>query len=135
MENKYYTPDITEFCIGFEYEWNNTNEDDIWRESKAGNEDCYHAVQDIINNLDCKYRVKHLDKGDIESLEWELVEKGGLAEYYEKGVFFMELNFNSNSKYNLIIYDRTKEGINHCFIGYIKNKSELKKIMQQLNIK
>lgn len=31
MENKYYTPTIEEFHVGFEYEWNNSDEDDVFR--------------------------------------------------------------------------------------------------------
>lgn len=136
MYNKrelYYTPEIEEFHIGFEYEWINTNEDDIWRPTIADLEDCYHACNNLNNNIEyLKYRVKYLDEEDIESLGWK---------YYKKG-------WKDNSKvYRLNIsigYELYYRGAGSCHIttsngsilfeGNIKNKSELKKVLKMLNI-
>lgn len=77
MENtKYYTPEIKEFCIGFEYEEevNNLN----WNKMIRPPEDNYewvklklntnHSISKIIFKIKKqKIRVKYLDKTDIES--------------------------------------------------------------------
>ena len=137
---KYYTPEIEEFHVGFEYEWNNSNEDDVWKTSVADNEDCYHAVQDIINNLDRKYRVKYLDKEDIESLGFEYQDGKMIKDYSDDFIY----KPNNNLQYNLTyVYEQNilrihvedlvyfEESYNYLFQGTIKNKSELKKLLNQ----
>lgn len=80
MENKYYTPAIDEFCVGFEYEYNRFNVDlykqdtenleflptNTWVKKTVGSNFilCYSAEY-LKQNL---LRVKYLDKTDIESL-------------------------------------------------------------------
>lgn len=94
MENKYYTPEIEEFCVGFEYEsyevyrnladewdegkpmWVKRKVLDINQEMYSGESHKYKAIYHVsINNRyeqnvewNKNIRVKFLDREDIESL-------------------------------------------------------------------
>lgn len=148
---KYYTPDREELHYGFEYEFRPRIPEgmmshveqkftyvDWWKKQTIGEEGKtlieklenhqypYH-LSDVLQYLrDGAVRVKHLDKEDIESLGWK-----------QMGVRHYE-NSNKNS---LIIHPDGKIIIlvsSHgtcLFDGKIRNKSELKKIMQQIDIK
>ena len=65
MNEKYYTPKIKEFYVGFEYEWKCDGTQTDWTKS---------TCSILMNPLDVdarrinEYRVKYLDQEDIESL-------------------------------------------------------------------
>lgn len=148
MKDKYYTPEIGEFHVGFEYEFSydklnykkQTYDGSQVLKSKSYYDDhgCeYDAVED-----DLKYiRVKYLDKKDIESLGfiskelkyWE-EETGEII--YKKDNYTLVFWKNAyKSDYKTNVYIRQETGLGqHCFKGEIKNKSELKKILKQLGI-
>jgi len=126
MENKYYTPTLEEFHVGFNYEAESTQYPDKnnWHpETFYMNEGHFNLVN--INTLHSKkVRVKHLDREDIESLGW--VKHGNnfiikrkncytLYPYRDKGYGIMKVTWS-------------------MFQGSLKNKSELKKLMDQLGI-
>ena len=132
-ENKYYTPELEEFHIGFEYEW--LDEHNIWHKEETPLEITKEGFKDQTYGL----RVKYLDKEDIESLGWvynyltkdfELSIQGrtdtSIFEYW----LTLE-DFNSTKGYRLTIDGEDNE---NSFNGVIKNKSQLKKLMKQLNI-
>jgi len=133
MENNlYYTPEISEFNVGFEYE---IKIKDNWRKKSTTISDFspisdYDGMsileEDLISNI---IRVKTLDQSDIESLGWRF----GTNDYVfpeNKNVTYgqYKLLFN-NSELEIIHLSGT------VFRGTIKNKSELIKLQQQLNIK
>jgi len=141
MINKYYTPDITEFKVGFKYEYY-SDYAKIWK-SYILKLDDYKSTQMseswfIEEVLELKnIRVKHLDKEDIESLGWELITEQ--IKDYSHWCFFkfnqVELHVQLNNKYfprKLNINDK------HHQIGNLhidcKNYNELQIIMKQLNI-
>jgi hypothetical protein len=142
-EDKYYTPEIQEFYVGFEYETYN-DRCDSWMHSFY--ETGHDARNSPLNELDMsKERVKHLDEDDIKSLGCKHVAGGKLndktiqffSKLTSKGywvhlkiIFFsdiavigVEVSVEEESERTLIV---------HSII--IKNKSELKKLMKQLNI-
>lgn len=126
MENKYYTPKMSDFHLGFEFE--EKIAEDIWHPRtflfKWFKEDI------ILKLLDKnKIRVKHLDREDIESLKWKYISKYEYKKEKTNHLFNYELYISKN---NQIIY--INHGQRTLFEGAIKNKSELKKIMQMLNI-
>lgn len=139
MENKYYTPEIEEFYIGFEFESKETFTDGTvktqedydrcnWVKNICEVGDAPYIERALIgknaqNGL-CGVRVKHLDREDIESLGWEQIE----YDSFKIGSFIFELN----NEYKSFIYSGKDKG--NVFVGNIKNKSELKKLMQMLNI-
>ena len=133
-DNKYYTPEIEEFRVGFEYE---LFKDSEWFKTMVYN----HSIGKDINieikdmghwQTGLKPRVKYLDKEDIESLGW--------IKTIHKTVECFKLNnnylFHFNESNIFISIDVISEiNTTQLFRGVIKNKSELKKLMQQFNIK
>ena len=121
MENKYYTPEISEFYVGFKYEYFNSA-CQCWLESSY--ETMYDQKSKPLDELHMEVtRVKYLDKEDIESLGWTKSNKN----FFTISKYILLQGFN----YNLEIM--TYEG-DVFFRGIIKNKSELKKLMKQLGI-
>ena len=150
--NKYYTPEIEEFHVGFEYETKSHFSDNYnWNEWKCD----YHIFN--INHIDGKtklsvpetIKVKYLDQEDIESLGWKpLISKSigknhytGTFEKTTRGEMLLEHDW-LNNKITIKTPNYIRDGSGN-FDGYIvyidrltiKNKSELKKLMNQLNIK
>lgn len=135
--NKYYTPTIEEFHVGFEYQFNHKNKG--WIDLKFGDTDDWSILEidmEIENN---EIRVKYLDKEDIESLGW-IYEKALEDEYhifFKKGTMLLEFSesFRTLRIYYIISYidDIFEVKEEHTlFLGTIKNKSELKRLMKQL---
>lgn len=141
-ENKYYTPEIEEFHVGFEYEITNGYE---WVKKSFCHEDfntfLYQHLYNAINQQ--HVRVKFLDREDIESLGWEFKERciweiPFIYSFDEIGIG--EVN-NVKGAWRLIYTkDRFCAIIKDCygdsdhFRGEVKNKSELRKLMKMLEI-
>ena len=150
---KYYTPTIDEFHVGFEYEFLNG---DKWEKDEI-------TTKDFSNELAGEYenwfdeilkgirdvRVKYLDEEDIKSLGFAPMKS--IKNYQENFMMtdiYRSLNeevggimwINARILYNpdihkIIIYGEfTGCEEERFFEGTIKNKSELKKILEQLNI-
>jgi len=147
MEEKYYTPSISEFHVGFEYEYycllDWPKKEKGWRKQTIENDYSDHrgAVIPIpFNDFDegC-VRVKRLDREDIESLGWVFHNNGFNDMFiYNKTKYTYPLwNMKINKSGSLTIYhlqengDVVSKAVSDIFI---KNKSELKRIMQQLGI-
>ena len=145
MDTKYYIPDISEFHVGFEYEHchssirfvmldlrtgdrtNETEPKEIWEKSVfTGNEfDVWKSSFKFDDSLrDGQIRVKYLDKEDIESLGFKLFENMPSRFHYNK--YELDVDY-----LNVI---RIEYDCNYIFKGKIKNKSELKKLLIQLEI-
>jgi len=134
MENKYYTPEIEEFYVGFEYEQEDINEGGSslsWYKHKIENGlDIDQLEKNEEHGL--SYRVKHLDREDIEECgaEFQFIESLDflppiVSEHFQLGVItiiFKDNNICIHKNYGLL------------FQGTIKNKSELKILMKQLGI-
>jgi len=65
-KNKYYTPTIEEFHVGFEYELKTEGE---WVSQTL---DIDYSLNRVAGGLANNTRVKHLDQEDIESFGFEL---------------------------------------------------------------
>ena len=154
--NKYYTPIIEEFHVGFEYEYNsNTFEEPIWKLST------YDTLDFVSHSYDdCEFdssellftRVKYLDKEDIESLGFEFKKStNSPSEPTHKHFFdvYMLGNGIKLSHYNWFTgaadtatVERRGVRIEYItdptdrimFRGTIKNRSELKTLLKQLGI-
>lgn len=150
MENKYYTPTIDEFYVGFRFEVLN-NEIWEWQHMNAS------RLQEINfdDNTDnmSKYRVKYLDKTDIESLGFEEVNDVEVCNLFKT----ITLHSDEDTKYYIKYLDEhklikcyisiyqehsvriVKELLNkynprQVFQGIVKNKSELVKLLKMLGI-
>jgi hypothetical protein len=144
MENKYYTPEIEEFHVGFEYEMLQKSEwikDTYLCNSKLG------VTFDDMPELAKLSRVKYLDREDIESLGFEK----DLGERYRRKVDdnliynIIEIvpyyTMRQDERENLVriyfikqINDFEQLARSEIFRGDIKNKSELKKVLKMIGL-
>jgi len=126
-ENKYYTPELNEFYVGFEYESFN-EEYKIWEKKVFPNDYICTESEDSPDLVELFYsslkdtRVKYLNREDIKDLGFS---------HYKMNIFKKSditiLHQNNN---RLEIFNESDT----LFSGRIKNKSELKKLLKQLGI-
>ena len=125
MENRYYTPALEEFHIGFEYE--QKIGEDNWEYRKIKDRyDLFDACMNIA-------RVKYLDQSDIESLGFEhkqYVPERNICLNFEYKEWYLNYWFGEIPNVEI-----RRDGYDDGFFGKCKNKSELKRILNQLNIK
>lgn len=134
MQTKYYTPTIEEFHVGFEFErelvdcnWNHSE----WQKETVTSETNFK----ILEEYKSYNRVKCLCREDIESLGWELdscVKKEWFYIHKKSNLQDGTIRLTFRQKEQSVEISWVKSG--NYFYGKIKNKSELKKLMQQLNI-
>jgi hypothetical protein len=138
QEVKYYAPEIDEFFIGFEYEeyqqkeWNKL----ISPPKSLGYEwakkvfNTSTSLGKIKSKLE-KIRVKYLDKEDILECEFKFQCSDAFGQLiFKRGSF--ELTFYPPNP-TFIEIDNSDKNFTR-FIGRIKNKTELQKILKQLEI-
>jgi hypothetical protein len=139
MENKYYTPSIEEFFVGFEYEEENDLEDNVWiKRTLDFSYDWLEIHKDFANDK----RVKYLDSSDIEELGFTVIKtKENAFEAVKKFTFTYD-NYPSEGEYNIIVSGdkycviKLKDiGETTLFRGEIKNKNVLKQVFKMLDIK
>lgn len=135
MENKYYTPEVEELHIGFEYEIAYRNPGfEKGKIFDGANLDW--LIEHLKNNKNAEVRVKYLDIEDVESLGWIKRETLG---YSFNDEFFMLFGMLKSvygiRRYLSIVQGKDPKTAVIRFSGDIKNKSELKHLMQQLGIK
>ena len=146
MENKYYTPIIEEFYIGFECEIKNSSGKVFdWEQFKIiGVDDA-----EISNNqMDWSFydsarainegqiRVKYLDSSDVESFGWKQSKlpwqfHNDNSEFY---FFIPEGSTNFEILGKDIICISSKRYDDTIFRGKIKNKSELQQILKMIGV-
>ena len=129
--SKYYIPDISEFYIGFEYEKWVTEEQEYRTFEILKVVDINNAWVKLkavgMRGVGWEIRVKHLDIENILSFGFTLVDDyDGVGQAtFEKGEWF-------------VIWTRDVTEIHYgedmVFCGKIKNKSEFKRILNQVNI-
>ncbi len=127
-EAKYYTPEIDEFHVGFECEFKNSMQSNEW-EHEICDQDTVSLAYVAIEHEDYEgefantFRVKHLDKSDIESFGFKqktsisYVKEGCRIHCWENNL--LEINDDSGE---------------HMCTATVKNKSELKKLLKMIGI-
>ena len=136
MENKYYTPTIEEFHVGFEYEEETiiytdkgwfTHKDLGWEkkifDSTSYMENYYlseRVKRGLVGKCDPTIRVKYLDREDVESL--------GFAQTVEDQYTLDDIEFLIDD--DLFVQIIKDDGF--LFQGTIKNKSELKRVLKMI---
>jgi hypothetical protein len=137
-ESKYYTPEIEEFHVGFEYEeldpdYQGQSDGKQWKPRKLSKEGLIDTLIHWKHIWDL-VRVKYLDREDIESLGFELLKEdvNGKA-FIHKDNDELQIWWSIN---DIIDIDngQTYEDCITYFKGTIKNKSELKRILKQIGI-
>lgn len=152
-QEKYYTPNISEFHVGFEayIKPELIRIPDLIHSNRAENvEEKFEFIKTTVNAPDILHyslnpdliktnvRIKHLDQEDIESLGWTCDSNSS---------DFSTYSLNSEKTYNTFIsacfgykrhssrYITIQNDNGILFKGIINNKSELKKVMEMLGIK
>ena len=130
MKDNYYTPTKEEFYIGFECEVYD-DDDNTW--------DLVHidTQPDLCNitGLDLDIRVKYLDRSDIEDLGFKQLDRVNASRYIKDNVSIWLGDCTNGMVTKIEVRDRLRAiGSTKLFIGDVKNKSELKILLKQLNI-
>ena len=133
QESKYYTPSIKEFYVGFEYEeFNPENQgDSSTYDKKVGT---YLNLPDVFKcwKYFSEYRVKYLDHKDVESLGFKyLINKFIFPTYQLDNYYLYDCSLAVPNKFIIMRGEWRNRDI--IFEGSIKNKSELKRILKQIN--
>lgn len=158
MNNKYYTPDISEFYIGFEYEelfkqeWSKMIRPpkDLPYEWVKLKLDTSHSISRITSKIkQNKVRVKYLDFEDVKKCGFKhintYINNVSTDFVFEKQMedykIFIRLLFDSDRSgetLDRILIMKSKPKLDdYCetiFDGYIKNISELKKILTMIGV-
>lgn len=144
METKYYKPDIEEFYSGFEHEY---FENGTWKISNDFSNNWYWSdnphytlIKEIFED---RIRVKYLDKEDIGSLGFICTGDSGNGELeFQRNInedAWFEIDcciFDIIPKIQISKWIKKNEVSSEyiLFLGYIKNKSELKIILKQIGV-
>jgi len=131
--SSYYKPSIEDFHVGFEYE---SEEDPIqgkWEKQKVNDyRDLINCMNYYGRDSDVDTRVKYLDREDIEELGFETEDNGvcydKLKSFNLYGLHSWEWDKGVSNQYKIFFNSSL------LFNGIIKNKSELKILLKQLNI-
>lgn len=154
MSDKYYTPELGEFHYGFEYEIFEDFDhypEKSWHLQLYGINGTSPEDLDYVSGDMSKFRVKYLDREDIESLGFEKVEcPDGLfnnvfqliTTYETKYVLNLYMNIDKRIGFTQIVERFRHEGKNREYVGErgnkfkgtIKNKSELKKVLKMIGV-
>ena len=136
MSDKYYTPEIEEFHIGFEYENQQMDGSRYLNQGMRWHKQVYAADSIRLHKLACEItagniRVKYLDESDFEQLRLVPNERGEypISETHE--IQFRGLDYMPTPHIKVV---RIGEYHDPCCAIEVKNKSELKRILKQVNI-
>ena len=146
---KYYTPDISEFYVGFEYESNYNKSN--WETTTLKYDDTVSFFDNYkYDAYHTEFRVKYLDIEDIKSFGFtHTTSLKGYQENFRIEKLFRRLNEEHDDTmwqnvflqyapdiHRVVIRNQISDGSEDetFFEGIIKNKSELKRLLIQLNI-
>ena len=150
MKDKYYTPEISEFYIGFEYEeqdftyYDLNIVDDIWNKEIYNLDHFLDVVMDGEWEFDLKsnieegrIRVKYLNDEDIKSLGFAYISNSdmfiGSTKNYFTYITPIEFSYGTVLKIEVSVEKESEKTlVVHSIL--IKNKSELKKLLKQIGI-
>ena len=139
MNNKYYTPKIEEFHVGFECEWQSRVRNETWNK-QISDTDLVSIAYDAIEHSDEdepfeeQFRVKYLDKDDIEECGWRGQKTNSV--YFTKDNYRL-VHWITDAERTINIYETYDGGTQEeCIVrkAKIKNKKEFIKMLKQLEI-
>ena len=158
-KEEYYIPEPNEFCIGSIYYVpmkgmipnRDINKLDTSKRVRIVINDLTELIElqeclDIYNNrlvIPKRWRMKYLDKEDIESLGFEYIEfclpfKDGTKDFrkkYVKDYGKKKIEIHPIREHQYFIFETTDiHSHHHKFTGIIKNLYELKKILKMIGI-
>ncbi len=135
--SKYYTPEISEFHVGFIHSYVNTDTG-VWHSTQIDVAMEIKAAEQTLEYFPERLKVKHLDQSDIESEGWEDLNISSITSvthYTKKNVSnFYILTHYEGGKVDISSRLGGEAPDQFLFQGVIKNKSELKRLLKQLEI-
>lgn len=129
--DKYYTPKIEEFHVGFEYEEQVDRDEWITITIEEVCEFEFIA-DDLEHNQGASIRVRYLDQEDLESLGFKYISGDYRKEFKKNNMWIVVRSGDNYPIPDLCIYRHI--GDSWCFSGIVKNKSELKVLLKQLEV-
>lgn len=134
--DKYYNPSLEEFHIGFEYEIKYKS-DNEWKPQVLSKLYDVGFVEFKLNRKKEDVRVKYLNREDIIFIGFlpSKVDNYNIKESFfetKDGSKWLNLEYFEENKGWFVSID--EEESQFGFAGWIKNKSELKVVLKQLNI-
>lgn len=127
---KYYTPDISEFHVGFEYE----AKDPITKQWIKMSVDAEYKTNPLWFASVNDTRVKYLDQEDIKSFGFVRKKEARKYAYYLERFGIRIATWDKYPIIDLKTLSPTLRMVKRIFRGYCKNKSELKKILIQTGV-
>lgn len=149
---KYYTPELEEFHVGFEYEYKDGPESDFepkihtvfTEQEKRMWVHEFREFEGKYVTAPIFYRVKYLDREDIESLGWKKFNgfnnnfcRETFTTYEREDGYLMTIHNNCYEQAYWFYIHNQKDGNEQKHEEFrikIKNKSELKKVLKMLGI-
>ena len=162
--SNYYTPDISEFHVGLWYQFYTFDNEWVdckmgyepieiknsFIISTKGYESfpLFNEMKEYLQNRLDRIRVKYLDRQDIEELGFKVSNEPNSEVYLDSGELsiLQTIDVKDNKLFYIVYYIKTINGVRRkhtisilkkdklVFRGDIKNKSELKTLLKQLNI-
>jgi hypothetical protein len=145
MDNKYYTPLLSEMFVGLEYE--ETDYKGGWEKNifPLGNDYSNMETTDYVfskSKGDGEVRVKYLDESDIKECGWEFIPDDSqgdgnqrLFDSFKLNNLILNKSWKDQEVYIHYFKDNNPRHLSGCiFEGDIMNKSELKFQMKRLHI-
>jgi len=142
---EYYVPSIEEFHPGFEYEhlsdglFEDSIEDFWGWYNRCFGEDSFDIdiVIEEFKKESERFRVKYLDKEDIESLGFKFVYNRNGVDTFSLDKEKRVLDYNYKTKKLILLIGDSETYYHNCqtiFDGHINNISELKIILKQIGV-
>lgn len=137
MKDKYYTPEMEEFHVGFECESTyclirDSGSKEEWVKYIFNEENISYLLDAYVQDAySTEFRVKYLDKKDIESCGWKDDENG----FFRKENFqLLTTDYSHFTIYRIYYKQGGHRDDRIIFDGILKNISELKIILKQIGI-
>lgn len=138
---KYYTPTLEEIHVGLECEWQSKIRGEAWNK-QVFDVDLVSIAYDTLEHDDIEepfsdqFRIKYLDENDLIELGWEFDSVVEGDYFYVRGNMIEGNYFLTTQDYRFF-YINPGAGVkkDESFVGQVKNKTEMKKLMEMLNIK
>lgn len=129
--SNYYTPKIGEFHVEFEYELRN-EENAQWGKTTIKEPDDIKSIYDWYD-LEST-RVKFLDQEDIESFGFtNLIDRYLLKT--KNNISYLLFHDNNTNTVSIFVFDEEKDLVDNKYNKLkVKNKSELKKVLQMIGV-
>jgi hypothetical protein len=126
MDNKYYTPKVEEFHVGFNYELLILDDIQWWKETIVRKDNRFDCFDDYLNEK--RIRIKYLDKEDIESLGFKYTGRTVIQWFSAIGAFYTPGERHRLTEYKLTYDSNNNELKIEGFLQRILKESCLKEL-------